>query len=129
AEPPPSMASMELARGPRMPCTPDVRIEPGETQGMLPSPVHAWVDMVYRVRRGRNGQGLVQVWANGRSVVTARGSIGNDGAGPRSYFKIGMYRDPIADVATLYVDNFRRGRSYQEVDPTASAWSSDLRTG
>jgi len=62
-------------------------------------------------------------------VVTARGSIGNDGAGPRSYFKIGMYRDPIADVATLYVDNFRRGRSYAEVDPTASAWSSDSRTG
>jgi hypothetical protein len=77
--------------------------------------------MVYRVRRGRDGQGLVQVWANGRLVVTARGSIGNAGAGPRTYFKIGMYRDPIADVATLYVDNFRRGRSFAEVDPAGEA--------
>ena len=43
------------------------------------------------------------------------------GAGPRCYFKIGIYRDPIADVATLYVANFRRGRSFAEVDPAAVA--------
>jgi hypothetical protein len=117
AQPPHSMADMELARGPRMPCTPDVSIAPGETHGMLPSPVGAWVDMVYRVRRGRNGRGLVQVWANGRSVVTARGSIGNDGTGPRTYFKIGMYRDPMVSPATLYFADFRRGVSRTEVDP------------
>jgi hypothetical protein len=110
-----------LGHGARAPCASDIRVEPGETEGVLPSPASGWVDMVYRVRRGRQGQGLVQVWANGRLVATAQGSIGNEGAGPRCYFKIGIYRDPIADIATLYVDNFRRGHSFEEVDPTAAA--------
>jgi hypothetical protein len=110
-----------FGHGARPPCATDIRVEPGEAQGVLPSPADGWVDMVYRVRRARSGRGLVQVWANGRLVATAQGSIGNEGAGPRCYFKIGIYRDPIADIATLYVDNFRRGHSFEEVDPTAAA--------
>jgi hypothetical protein len=117
----PSSVDVALGHGTRVPCATDIRVVPGETQGVLPSPADGWVDMVYRVRRAREGRGLVQVWANGRLVASAQGSIGNDGAGPRCYFKIGIYRDPIADVATLYVDNFRRGHSYAEVDPTAVA--------
>jgi hypothetical protein len=120
-----SMAAMELARTMMGPCTSNVRVVPGETMGMLPSPTEGWVDMVYRVRRGRDGQGLVAVWANGQSVVQASGSIGNDGTGPRSYFKIGMYRDVTHGAATLHFDNFRRGRSRAEVDP--AIWNSAAR--
>lgn len=116
-----STADMELGRTMLGPCGNSIRVTPGETMGMLPSPTEGWVDMVYRVRRGRAGQGLVEVWANGRSVVSVTGSIGNDGTGPRSYFKIGMYRDVTLGSATMHFDNFRRGTSRAAVDPAVNS--------
>ncbi len=99
-------------------CEPDIKIEYGE-HPILPNPYEDWVDMAYFVKGGRNGDGIIEVWANGRFIVRLEGSIGNDEFfGPTQYFKIGMYRAVAPGSATVYFDNFRRGTSRAEVDPT-----------
>ncbi len=91
-------------------CESDVRIEHGEEPPVLPDPYEQWVDMLYRVRGGRNGRGLIEIWANGTFIARVKGSLGYDNAaGPTQIFKIGHYRAPIAATTTLYFDDFRRG--------------------
>jgi hypothetical protein len=64
--------------------------------------------MTYRVRGGRRGQGLVEIWANGRFIARAAGSIGySQAAGPRQYFKFGIYRDAAPGPAIVNFDNFK----------------------
>ncbi len=82
----------------------------------LPASDSGWIDMVYRIRSGPGGDGLVEVWANGRRVARASGAIGYEGM-TRQFFKFGPYRDPAAYPTTVYLDSFRRGGSYAEVDP------------
>ena len=86
---------------------------------VLPNPTEDWVRMRYRVKGGRDGTGLVEVWANDRFVVRAEGKLGNDVfEGPTQYFKIGHYRDVEDgfDWATVYVDDFKRGVRRSDVD-------------
>jgi Polysaccharide lyase len=98
-------------------CDSDIRIEHGEEPPILPDPREQWVDMVYRVRGGRNGQGLIEIWANGIFIARVRGSIGYDDTTERTqYFKIGHYRDPIAAATILYFDDFRRGNNRTEIE-------------
>jgi len=86
---------------------------------ILPDPKNGWVDMAYYVKGGRNGSGVIEVWADGRFIARVTGPIGNDRVfGERQYFKIGMYRDPSPGAATVYFDNFARGTSRAEVDPS-----------
>ena len=88
-------------------------------QPVLPNPTEGWVAMRYRVRGGRDGTGLVEVWANDRFVVRVEGKLGNDVFdGPTQYFKIGHYRDVEDgfDWATVYVDKFKRGVRREDVD-------------
>lgn len=102
----------------RFACDPDVRIEYGPNP-ILPNPYETWIDMAYRVRGGRNEQGVVEIWANGRFIARVTGSIGHEEiSGPTQYFKIGMYRAPLPGTATIYFDNFRRGGRREEVDPS-----------
>ncbi len=82
----------------------------------LPASDSGWIDMVYRIRAGPEGDGLVEVWANGRRIVRASGAIGYDGM-TRQFFKFGPYRDPASYPTTVYLDSFRRGASFAEVDP------------
>ena len=99
-------------------CESDIRIEHGEAPPLLPDPYGQWVDMLYRVRGGRNGRGLIEIWANGTFIARVRGSLGyDDAAGPTQYFKIGHYRYPIAAATTLYFDDFRRGDHRAAVEP------------
>ena len=76
-----------------------------EPNAMLPDPRKGWVDMVYRVKPGRMDNeygarraGEIDVWANGRKIVSVRGNIGatlkNDNPLPLKgpYFKFGIYR-------------------------------------
>ena len=98
-------------------CKPAVTVEHADDP-ILPDPHQAWVDMAYFVKGGRNGTGVIEVWANGRFIARVTGSIGNDAVlGPSQYFKIGMYRDPMAGSSTLYFDNFRRGPTRKSVEP------------
>lgn len=111
---------MKCLRAPLIKLTP-----PNPADHRLPNPFGAWVDMVYRIRGGRNGDGLVEVWANGVCVVRAEGAIGNrDFEGPNQYFKFGVYRDKVAYLTRIHIDNFRRAASHREVDADFSpcAW-------
>lgn len=98
-------------------CESDIHIEHGGELPVLPDPYNHWVDMLYRVRGGRQGQGLIEVWANGDFIARVRGSIGYDNvSGPTQYFKIGHYRDLMPAATTLYLDNFRRGDARDVVE-------------
>ena len=82
----------------------------------LPPSDSGWIDMVYHIRADPGGDGLVEVWANGRRIARATGAIGYENM-TRQFFKFGPYRDPVDYPTTVYLDNFRRGASYAQVDP------------
>lgn len=87
--------------------------------GLLPDPGSDWVDMRYRVKGDRSGNGVIEVWANGQHVVQVTGKIGSDQpCGPTQYFKIGHYRDVDTKFkeSKLYFDNFKRGTKREDVD-------------
>lgn len=89
-------------------CKTDIKVELSDDP-LLPEPFGRWIDMRYRVRGGRHGRGLIEIWANGRFIARVTGSIGYDeAAGPMQYFKFGIYRDPMPGTGTAYFDNFRR---------------------
>lgn len=89
-------------------CDTDLIVEQGKSP-LLPDPYMNWVDMVYRVRGGLDGTGLIEVWANNRFIVRVRGSIGyREVSGPNQFFKFGVYRDFMPGTVTVYFDNFRR---------------------
>ena len=100
-------------------CRSDVKVEYSATP-TLPNPYGKWVDMSYRVRGGRNGKGLVEIWANGRFIARVTGSIGYDYAsGPQQYFKFGIYRAPTPGASVVRIDRFRRTDSmsnYKQID-------------
>lgn len=95
----------------------DIVVELG-ADPVLPDPKLDWVDMVYRVRGGVDGTGLIEIWANGVFKARVRGTIGNDdSAGPTQYFKFGLYRD-IHDSfgsAHFYFDDFKRSTSREGI--------------
>ena len=86
---------------------------------VLPDPAEDWVHMRYHVKGGRDGTGLIEVWANGRFIVRVRGKIGSDAFdGPTQYFKFGHYRDIEGAFgwSTAYLDRFKRGTKREDVD-------------
>ena len=97
-------------------CMAAVKLDPPDPPE-LPSPYQRWVHMAYLVRGGLNGTGRVEVYADGRHVVTATGSIGDARAGNMEYFKFGLYRDQIKLRSTMLFDSFRRGPTRESVDP------------
>lgn len=83
----------------------------------LPDPGNMWVDMMYRIKGGIDGNGFVEVYANGKFIVRAEGTVGvKEMGGPTQYFKMGHNRAPMPGIATLYMDNFKRGATRQEVE-------------
>ena len=86
---------------------------------LIPDPGSDWVDMRYRVKGDRNGNGVIEVWANGKHIVRVTGKIGSDDPdGPTQYFKIGHYRDVDTKFkgSKLYFDDFKRGTKREDVD-------------
>ncbi len=95
-----------------------LRIEPS-IKPLLPDPSAGWVDMRYRIKGGRDGNGIIEVWANGEHITRVTGKIGNDVfEGPGQYFKIGHYRDVDNefDHSVLYFDRFKRSKKREAVD-------------
>ena len=95
-----------------------VRATPSDDP-LLPNPAEDWVHMRYRVKGGRDGTGLIEVWANDRFIVRVAGKIGSDVfEGPTQYFKFGHYRDIEEKFgwSTAYFDRFKRGTRREDVD-------------
>ena len=94
----------------------DVSIEYGPDP-ILPDPRAGWVDMVYRVKGGLAHDGIVEIWANGRFIARATGTIGVfDAQDPTQYFRFGHNRAPMPGTATIRLDRFRRGVSKAAVE-------------
>ncbi len=75
-----------------------------------------WHDWVFHVRWQYEGEGLVEAWLDDLQVIDYVGPIGyNDHLG--LWFKWGIYRDDHPETQVLFHDDYRRGNSYEEVDP------------
>jgi hypothetical protein len=96
--------------------TTDVSIDYGDDP-VLPDPRKDWVDMIYHVRGGLHGKGLVEIYANGKFIVRAKGTIGVPGpAAMRQYLRLGHNRAPMPGTSTVYFDRIRRGTSRADVE-------------
>jgi hypothetical protein len=61
--------------------------------------------------------GIIEIYANGRFIARATGTIGVFGAeDPTQYFRFGHNRAPMPGTATIYIDRFRRGASKMDVE-------------
>jgi hypothetical protein len=76
----------------------------------LPPASSGWIDFGVYAKPGPDGRGRIEIFANGKPVVTIKGHIGHadKGLGENQYFKFGPYRDAHAGEWTLYYDDFRR---------------------
>ena len=82
----------------------------------LSDPRSGWVDLMFRIRGGTDGSGVIELYANGNFVVRATGKIGLEGSeGTRQYLRIGHRRDRSKTNATLLMDDFRRGPTQASV--------------
>ena len=82
----------------------------------LPDPRNGWVDLAFRIKGGLEGDGIVEVYANGQFVVRASGKIGVDApVGSKQYLRFGHRRDKSVTGAVLLIDDFRRGSSLNAV--------------
>ena len=84
---------------------------------ILPNPHKEWVDMMYHIKGGMHGDGFVEVYANGKFIAKAEGTIGVPSTGGNTqYFRIGHNRAAMPGTATLYLDRYRRGNKRSDVE-------------
>ncbi len=74
-----------------------------------------WLDFKFQTRFTTNETGRVKAWLNGKALVDYTGVNAypeNPATGyphpSRFYFKMGLYRDLMAEPMTIYIDEFRK---------------------
>ncbi|MGA2180432.1 MAG: polysaccharide lyase [Verrucomicrobiota bacterium] len=74
-----------------------------------------WLDFKIQTRFSTNETGRVKAWLNGKQVVDYTGVNAypeNEQTGythpSRFYFKMGLYRDLMAEPMTIYIDEYRK---------------------
>jgi len=110
-------------------CTSDIVAIPRGNS--LPSPASGWIDFVVYSKPGPDGTGHIEIFANGKWIVTVKGRIGHSdkGLGQFQYFKFGPYRATHHNSWTLYYDEFRRSVNRADVLRNASSGAAGLRLG
>jgi hypothetical protein len=79
-------------------------------------PKNKWLDFVVKASWSYQNDGLLAVWLNGDQIITYNGPLGyHDDQGP--YFKFGIYKHSGDIPLKVFVDEYRRGISQEEVDP------------
>lgn len=93
----------------------------------LPTPSSGWIDFAIYSKPGPDGSGHVEIFANGKWIVTVKGRIGHgdEGLGKNQYFKFGPYRAADKTDWTLYYDNFRRSSRCEDVLGAENACPTD----
>jgi len=83
----------------------------------LPTADSGWIDFAIYTKPGPDGSGHIEIFANGKPVVTVKGHIGHadKGLGENQYFKFGPYRAAHTTEWTLYYDDFRRSPNCADV--------------
>ena len=77
--------------------------------------LNRWVDMVFRIMPKADGDGILQVWMDGRQIVDYQGALGFTDNKEETYFKMGLYRNHMGKTMQIIIDRFRRGSSFEEV--------------
>jgi hypothetical protein len=93
-------------------CAHDVAIK---RYDLLPDPFGHWVEMTYHMHL--NGpSSLLEIWADGRPIVTVQGRIGfrTEGTG-RQYFKFGPYRNHQPQSTFARLARYARGFSREDI--------------
>ncbi len=76
-----------------------------------------WNDWIFQVIWSWEQDGMVKAWLNDTQVIDYQGPIGyRDDAGP--WFKMGIYRDDHDVPQILFHDEYRKGASFAEVNPS-----------
>jgi hypothetical protein len=89
-------------------------------------PRNAWNDFVIQARWSYKEDGFVNIWWNGRQIVSYSGPVGyNDNFSP--YFKFGLYRDHSDKTYAVYFNHVKLGSRREDVGFYHYASSDDLR--
>lgn len=96
-------------------CTSAIQVT--EHGNKLPAPNSGWIDFAIYTKPGPDGSGHIELFANGKPIVTVKGHIGHadEGLGPNQYFKFGPYRAANSGEWTLYYNDFRRSPHCKDV--------------
>lgn len=88
----------------------------------LPKSTSGWADFAFFVKTGPNGDGRIEIFANGAHTTTVTGKIGHlgQGLGDYQYFKFGPYRAGRPENWTVIYDRFRRGSKCTDVTDKAT---------
>jgi peptide/nickel transport system ATP-binding protein len=95
---------------------PDIRYE---FVSIADLPKGRWHDFVFRVSWARHGISEIEAWLNGQRFLDWRGPLAYENEEEGPYFKLGVYRSPPGPKPiVVYHDNYSRGHSFAEVDPS-----------
>lgn len=65
-----------------------------------------WHDFVFQIRYSDKQDGYVNMWMNGKQVVSFAGKTAHENGENRFYHKIGLYRDQWPDPMVVYFDDY-----------------------
>jgi hypothetical protein len=95
---------------------PDIRYEFAH---LADFPRGVWHDFVFRVLWSRHGMSEVDTWLDAKPVIEWRGPLSYENEVEGPYFKLGLYwTAPGPKPIVAYHDNYSRGHSFAEVDPS-----------
>lgn len=76
-----------------------------------------WHDVIYHARFAEDKTGLIEVWWDGKQVLSYKGPTAEPKFKNAFYFKMGLYRDQIKSPMTAYFDNYAMGPNFPSVNP------------
>jgi hypothetical protein len=103
-----------VAPGRAPPCARDILVT---GHRLLPEIFGRWTTMLYHIKAAVDGNGLVELWADGDKIVTVTGRIGfRDAVGRKQYFKFGPYRRHAPYPTLARLATYARGATREEVE-------------
>ncbi len=95
---------------------PDIRYE---FASVTDFPRGVWHDFVFRVFWSRHAASEIEMWLDGAKRIEWRGPLAYENEEEGPYLKIGLYWSPAGPKPIVaYHDNYSRGHSFAEVDPS-----------
>lgn len=95
---------------------PDIRYEFASIRAFE---LGVWHDFVFRVFWSRHGLSEIEAWHNRERFIEWRGPLAYENEEEGPYFKFGAYWSPPGSTPCVtYQDNYSRGHSYADVDPS-----------
>jgi len=86
-----------------------------------------WHDFVFRIFWSRHGFSEIEAWRNREKIIEWRGPLAYDNEVEGPYFKLGLYWSPPGPKPIVaYHDNYSRGHSFDEVDPSVLHRGGDV---